>query len=64
MTLDDRISVFSRDNFSCVHCGRSQLNEEVRLHVEHLIHGHMGDKIVLENLVTVCSECVRRSTAR
>lgn len=50
-----RFSVFTRDSFSCVYCGRHP--PAVFLHVDHRIPISRGGKTVFGNLQTTCAEC-------
>lgn len=56
-----RFQVFNRDNFQCIYCGRSSIEERVILEVEHL-NPLKGKKpnwktTKTEDLVTSCREC-------
>jgi 5-methylcytosine-specific restriction endonuclease McrA len=53
----ERLSIFSRDGFSCVYCGRSQLEEGIQLYVSYKISESEEGKPVFDNLVTTCSWC-------
>lgn len=50
-----RFSVFRRDNFTCVYCGRS--SPEVVLHADHAKSVAEGGLDIEANLVTACSDC-------
>lgn len=50
-----RFSVFRRDNFTCVYCGRS--SPEVTLHADHARSHKDGGEDIHANLVTACSDC-------
>ena len=56
-----RFNVFKRDNFKCIYCGRSSIEDEAKLELEHLIplRGKKQDwDIIKENeLTTSCHEC-------
>jgi len=49
-----RFAAFVRDEFRCVYCGRSSMEDEAKIHVERL-DPEAGD--VFENMVTVCKQC-------
>lgn len=55
VTLSVRFSVFSRDCFTCVYCGKS--SPDVKLHIDHLIPKSKNGSNKIENLVTACEEC-------
>ncbi len=50
-----RISILTRDNFTCQYCGRKP--PEVELHVEHIISRHDGGPDHPTNLVASCTDC-------
>jgi len=53
-----RFHVFKRDNFTCVYCGRSPINDKsVRLHVDHIIPKRSNGQDTIDNLCTSCEEC-------
>lgn len=53
-----RFLVMKRDNFKCVICGRSPAKDQnVELHVDHIIPYSKGGETVIENLQTLCSDC-------
>jgi 5-methylcytosine-specific restriction endonuclease McrA len=53
-----RYKVLTRDDYTCVKCGRSPANEKgVRLHVDHIKPYSKGGESVINNLQTLCREC-------
>lgn len=50
-------SIFKRDSFTCIYCGKSSIEDNVKLHVEHIIPISKGGKTELKNLITSCSDC-------
>ncbi len=53
-----RYKVLLRDNFTCKQCGASPAkNQNVELHVDHIIPWSKNGETVLENLQTLCSIC-------
>lgn len=52
-----REAVFSRDNYTCICCGKSSLKDKIILKIHHL--GYLnGDRTNrMGNLATVCSNC-------
>ena len=51
-----RWQVFQRDNWRCVSCGRSA-DDEIILHVDHIIPRSKGGADSLDNYQTLCSIC-------
>jgi hypothetical protein len=50
--------VMRRDNFKCVHCGKSPATHlNVTLHIDHIKPWSKGGDTTLENLQTLCSNC-------
>ena len=49
--------VFERDNFRCVYCGKSSIEDGVKLAVEHIFPVKRGGQADLVNLVTACTSC-------
>ncbi len=49
--------VFERDDFRCVYCGRSSVEDGVTLHADHIVPRSKGGRDNLLNLVTACSGC-------
>lgn len=53
-----RYKVLLRDNFICVQCGASPAkNQNVELHIDHIIPWSKNGETILENLQTLCSNC-------
>ena len=50
-----RFAVLSRDNFTCVYCGRSAPN--VELVVDHIVPKSKGGPCSPGNLVAACTDC-------
>ena len=51
-----RWQVFQRDDWKCVACGRGSQNDVI-LHVDHIVPRSKGGKDTLENYQTLCSLC-------
>lgn len=51
-----RYRVFQRDDHRCVCCGRRAQNE-LTLHVDHILPVSRGGSTNLDNLQTLCEEC-------
>lgn len=52
----DRFSIFERDRFRCVYCGKTSL-DGIELHVDHIVPKKLGGNDMADNLVTACIEC-------
>jgi hypothetical protein len=53
-----RFKVFQRDRFTCRACGRSPATENnVVLHIDHIIPYSGPGETILDNLQTLCGEC-------
>lgn len=56
--LSLRLKILSRDNFSCVFCGKSPATDiGTKLHIDHIEPFSKGGKSALDNLQTLCEEC-------
>lgn len=51
-----RLTVFERDNNTCVYCGRKRKSVKY-LTVDHVVPVCRGGQDVLDNLVTACKPC-------
>lgn len=56
ITLTLRYAAFKRDGFSCTLCGHD-VEDGVKLEVDHILRPINGGKNTLENLRTLCSAC-------
>jgi hypothetical protein len=52
-----RFSIFHRDGFTCQYCGRTPEQDEVILHVDHIISVKDGGTDDKQNLITSCRDC-------
>lgn len=50
-------SIFHRDKFKCIYCGKSSIEDNIKLHVDHLIPLCKGGKAEINNLITACQPC-------
>lgn len=50
-------SIYHRDNFRCIYCGKSSIEDGVKLHIDHIIAISKSGKTELDNLVTSCVAC-------
>lgn len=49
--------ILNRDNFTCVYCGRSPVEDGIKLHLDHVIPISKGGESNAANLVTSCHNC-------
>ncbi len=52
-----RFSIFHRDGFTCQYCGRTPDQDEVILHIDHIISVKDGGTEDKQNLITSCRDC-------
>lgn len=52
-----RFLIFQRDEFRCVYCGASSIEDGILLHLEHIYPQVLGGKDTASNLVTACDRC-------
>jgi CRISPR/Cas system Type II protein with McrA/HNH and RuvC-like nuclease domain len=57
---DANFFIFNRDNFTCIYCGRSSIEDNVKLAIDHIIPVSKGGDNKIKNLVTSCHECNSR----
>lgn len=55
--LSLRFNVLLRDKFRCVYCGESSIENDKKLHVDHIILESLGGPYIMENLITACKDC-------
>ena len=58
-----RFEIFKRDKFTCKWCGRSPVQDEVILEVDHITPVKLGGNNHMLNLVTSCFDCNRGKAA-
>jgi hypothetical protein len=51
------IYIFERDNFRCIYCGKSSIEDGVKLHLDHVFPKSKGGTSQSKNLVTACELC-------
>jgi hypothetical protein len=51
--------IFNRDDFRCVYCGKSSIEDGVKLEADHVIARSAGGLDTAGNLVTSCRTCNR-----
>jgi len=57
-----RFTIFERDNYRCVICGRSS-KDGVVLEIDHIIPKSKGGIAVISNGATLCRDCNRGKSA-
>ena len=50
-------AIFRRDDYKCIYCGLSSIEDGVKLHLEHIYPISKGGKEDLFNLATSCERC-------
>ena len=60
---DVSMAVFIRDNFRCTYCGKSSIEDGVKLVVEHVYPRSKGGGNEEINLTTSCSECNHKKSS-
>ena len=50
-------SIFERDEFRCIYCGKSSIEHGVELHVDHIVPLVLGGVAMPSNLITACKLC-------
>lgn len=51
--------IFNRDDFRCVYCGKSSVEDQVKLEADHVVARSAGGTDTAGNLVTACLGCNR-----
>ncbi len=49
--------IFNRDDFRCIYCGKSSVEDGVKLHADHIYPRSLGGDDYADNLVTSCINC-------
>lgn len=50
-------TIFQRDFFRCIYCGRSSIEHGIILEPDHIIPVSKGGSTIASNLVTSCHDC-------
>lgn len=58
-----RFLILNRDEFRCVYCGRSSIEDQTELEVDHIIPWKEGGTNQALNLVTSCKKCNHEKSA-
>ncbi len=56
-TVKSDFCIFERDGFKCIYCGKSSIEDGVKLNVEHIVPIKQGGKSEVSNLITSCKKC-------
>jgi 5-methylcytosine-specific restriction endonuclease McrA len=49
--------IFRRDEFRCKYCGKSSIEDDIQLTLDHIRPQTMGGTHTADNLVTCCKKC-------
>lgn len=49
--------IFERDTFTCIYCGKSSIEDNIKLHIDHIYPLSKGGSNNIDNLVTSCKYC-------
>lgn len=52
-----RYLIFCRDKFTCIYCGKSSIEDGVKLNMDHIIPYSINKNNSIDNLITSCKEC-------
>lgn len=50
-------TVFRRDNFQCIYCGKTSIEDGIKLALDHIIPRSKGGEHTYMNIVTSCQKC-------
>jgi 5-methylcytosine-specific restriction endonuclease McrA len=53
----NKFKIFERDGFKCFYCGKTSIEDNARLLLDHVIPLSKRGETSKENLVTCCTEC-------
>lgn len=56
-TINNEYSIFKRDNFQCIYCGKSSVEDGVKLQVDHILALSLAGVTDIDNLITACKPC-------
>lgn len=56
--------IYSRDNFTCIYCGRSSIEDGIKLRLDHIFPRKEGGNDRAINLVTSCVQCNLQKSAK
>lgn len=52
-----RFEIMKRDNFTCKYCGRNVIDDNIKIHIDHIIPKNKGGKEIYNNLIVSCESC-------
>jgi predicted nucleic acid-binding Zn ribbon protein len=55
--INSCFTIFIRDRFTCIYCGKSSFGDGVKLHVDHIHPKSKGGSNRADNLATACFYC-------
>lgn len=56
-STQNRFTILKRDKFRCVYCGKSSIENDSELHVDHIYPVSKGGADTADNLITSCAQC-------
>jgi len=59
-----RFIILERDNFRCIYCGKSSIEDAKELQIDHIIPVSAGGSSRADNLVTACIACNQMKEAK
>lgn len=57
ISFKSEYSIFHRDNFKCIYCGKSSIEDGIKLHIEHIVCIANDGLTEINNLITSCEPC-------
>ena len=57
-------NVFIRDGFKCAYCGKTSIEDGVKLNADHIIPRLLGGNDEANNLITACRDCNAAKAAK
>lgn len=52
-----KYTIYHRDKFRCIYCGKTSYEDNIRLHIDHIIPYAYSRNNTIHNLVTACEDC-------
>lgn len=63
-SAQSKFIILERDEFKCIYCGKSSIEDGVKLHVDHICPVNSGGQGRAFNLVTACAKCNLQKSSR
>lgn len=57
LSVRDRLLIIARDKSTCILCGKNVIDDNIKIHVDHIFPHSLGGQTVFENLACMCNEC-------